>query len=287
MSLPVVSLGCQESDLRRVARFVGSLEAKAAIAGIKNSSRTRVAPSFIALRGSILPTGYLDSLRCQDARTTALSTCRIRSACSSSWLGAVTAVAGTPTRAPAGLLRYLIYSSPLCELPPDLGTRDPQKREKRRRLFAGDPAALADARRALCERGFVEHERCVFERRTSVDVYLETPELIVLVEGKERREGLQQRQSGCPCAIRCCETSMTFGTTRGPSGSSRSSSWKAHRRTSLSPRLGWQCAVVETIAVDAPEGSLPHRSAVERGEIANAFAGATTWQKVCRTFEIP
>jgi hypothetical protein len=55
----------------------------------------------------------------------------------------------------------------------------------------------------------------------------------------------------------------------------------------LAVPTSWQRALLETVSAAALDGSLPHRSPHERGEIANAFAGATTWQQVCRTFEIP
>jgi hypothetical protein len=53
------------------------------------------------------------------------------------------------------------------------------------------------------------------------------------------------------------------------------------------PVSAWNQFVSETVVPDVLEASLPHRSEAERDAIARAFLGVTTWQAVCREFDIP
>jgi hypothetical protein len=85
------------------------------------------------------------------------------------------------TRAPAGLLAWLLENQPNVD-----GAGG-----KRGRLVARDPATTAEARDLLGWRDAKGTHRAwfVFEGPTSVDAYLETPELIVLIEGKRTERG--------------------------------------------------------------------------------------------------
>jgi hypothetical protein len=48
----------------------------------------------------------------------------------------------------------------------------------------------------------------------------------------------------------------------------------------------WREVAKDTISVDTIASSLPHRGPEEQSEIASCFAGVTTWEKVCREFDI-
>ena len=50
--------------------------------------------------------------------------------------------------------------------------------------------------------------------------------------------------------------------------------------------MEWTGFVHTTIHPDALAHSLPHRSVRERDQIAEAFLGATTWQRVCKELGI-
>ena len=49
----------------------------------------------------------------------------------------------------------------------------------------------------------------------------------------------------------------------------------------------WEAATRQLIEDWTLKRSLPHRTNAERGAIADAFLGATTWQKVCRSLDVP
>jgi hypothetical protein len=155
--------------------------------GMQNSSRTRVAPIFNQLLE--------------------------RDRTGTSWLPRLLELAqhGTPktappagsglTRhgwwpkevqlpAPAGLLAWLLENLPHLEAATG----------KRAQLVAGDPATIAEARALLARRSTTGTDRAwfVLEGPTSVDAYLETPELILLVEGKRTERGPTTRTTYMP-----------------------------------------------------------------------------------------
>jgi hypothetical protein len=183
------------------------------------------------------------------------------------------------------LLRWLIDHGPLVRPPKDLGTRDSVKREKRRRLFAGDPLAREQARAALECAGFVEHEWYVFEGRTSVDAYIKTAELIVLIEGKRTERGPTTRTSWMPVRHQMLRNIDDVWDEPGRKAVVGFFIVEG-RRNELEVPPRWRQAVREAVGAAALAGSLPHRSPDERDEIARAFAGATTWQRVCSEFGI-
>jgi hypothetical protein len=121
----------------------------------------------------------------------------------------------------------------------------------------------------------------MFEGPTSVDAYLETPELIVLVEGKRTERGPT--------------THTTYMSIRHQILRNLDAAWDMRGRRAVVAMFivegkgdggevpnNWQEFATATTSADALAGSLPHRGCEERAAIADGFLGVTTWQAVCR-----
>ncbi len=185
---------------------------------------------------------------------------------------------------PKALLRWLI-EHPRRDPPESLG--GPVSAQQRQRLLQGDPAARERAL-ALLDQKQTGKEWHIFEGATSVDAYLETAELIVLIEGKRTEPGPTTHTTWMPCRDQMLRNLDDAWDERGsrqlvafyivegqqPSGAA----------VAVPPN--WQKAVTETVSASVLEASLPHRTPEERSAIANVFLGATTWQAVCAALEI-
>lgn len=125
---------------------------------------------------------------------------------------------------------------------------------------------------------------CVLEGPSQPDAYLETPELLVVIEGKRTEHGPTTHTSWMPvrhqmlrhidCAweIRGDRPVFGFFIVEGDDQGAIPPEWVEFARATVEP--------------DAVAKSLPHRTADERSAIAEAFLGVTTWQIVCETFGI-
>jgi predicted RNase H-like nuclease len=187
--------------------------------------------------------------------------------------------------APKTLLQHLArtfgaaHPQPLPETTP--------ARVERERLRTGDLQALADALAGI-DSGAPERAWYVFEGPTQPDGYLETPEVVVVIEGKRTEHGPTRHTDWMSCrdqmlrhldaALDCVGERPLFGfyVVEGAGGGD-----------AVDVPDHWARAVAETVSAAVLEPSLPHRSSDERERIAGAFLGATTWQAVCRSFGIP
>lgn len=183
---------------------------------------------------------------------------------------------------PRSLLDYLLDHR--IQTPPaNYGTNDPRKRGLREKLFAGDREALSEARELVRSQGFVRGGWHIFEGKTAVDAYLETPELIVLVEGKRTERGTTTKTAWMHARDQILRNLDAIWDRRGgkevvaffavegagdPPGGCE-----------LTPQ--WRRLVAETLDPAALQASLPHRPKKDQTAIANRFLGATTWQAIC------
>jgi hypothetical protein len=125
----------------------------------------------------------------------------------------------------------------------------------------------------------------LFEGPSQPDVYIETRDLIVIIEGKRTEPGPTKITKWMPGRHQMLRHIDCAWEVRGPKqvigffiveGSDKSESVPAN----------WLTFSRETISDRALATSLPHRGPDERSGIAGAFKGATTWQRVCREFNI-
>lgn len=186
-------------------------------------------------------------------------------------------------RAPLSLLEWLVLNVKTPADSPVLGTDE--TREWRERLLRREPEAIEEALR-LARTGPARGWP-VFEGPSQPDVYLETPDALIVIEGK--------RTEPSPT------TSTTWMPVRHQMLRHIDAAWEVRKER---PVYGffvvegdggvedvavpgrWEDAATATVATEALSGSLPHRAADERRAIAAAFLGVTTWQAVCSALKI-
>ena len=158
----------------------------------------------------------------------------------------------------------------------------------RRRVVDRDADTLAGALQSLQDRRPSPRAWYVLEGPSQPDVYLDTDEAVIVVEGK--------RTETAPT------TSTAWMRVRHQMLRHLDAAWE-HRQgrriyglyiveagegtTSVEAPATWHEAVEKTISDEVLKGSLPHRSPDERTQIAGALLGVTTWQAVCDEFQIP
>lgn len=234
--------------------------------GLRNSSKTRVAPVFFQLlerdaTGATWLRPLLELPERPDGTRVEIP----------ADVGTLGHCAWWPDekklRPPPELLEYLLEHLPDNAL---AGDGEPAMR---RRLLEGDAEALAEARAALdAEHG--EKDWFIFEGVTHVDAYLETERVIAVIEGKRTE--------------RKPTTSTKWMRVRHQMLRSMDAVWDLFAGRHVfgffiveELTTDWIKGVEDTVSEDALYKSLPHRPPALREQIAHAFLGATTWDKVC------
>lgn len=180
-------------------------------------------------------------------------------------------------RPPVSLLSWLIRN-----LAPPVGATTVNR--ERQQLLSGNPTTIADAlvllRTKNDDRGW-----WVFEGPTYPDVFIETPDAIIVAEGKRTEPGPT--------------THTTWMPERHQIWRHMDAAWEIRGRrrvfglfivedSASDPGVPpvWRRAAEEAVSEAALAGSFPHRSAVERQAIVQGFCGVTTWRAVCQRFDI-
>jgi hypothetical protein len=182
---------------------------------------------------------------------------------------------------PAALLRWLVERDP-AQWPPEFRESGKTGIPKRDDLFAGDAKTRQEALQLL--EAAPERAWYVLEGPTHVDAYIETKDLVVVIEGKRTE--------------RAPTTRTKWMETRHQMLRNLDAVWDSGKRAcgffvvegagdSTAIPQKWEQFARETVSTEALAGSLPHRSDDERGAIAEAFLGVTTWQRICEEFGIP
>ncbi len=183
--------------------------------------------------------------------------------------------------APRSLLRWLIQN--LEVKPADTDSSDAAK--QRRRLYDRDPEAIRTALENL-ERDASPGNWWVLEGPSHPDVFVATPEAVIVIEGKRTEAGPTTATKWMPCRhqmLRHLDGAHEI------LGGRRLYGFFIVGKDDDGievPAL-WRTAAKETIAPETLRRSLPHRSDAERAEIANAFLGVTTWLAVLEEFGLP
>ncbi len=154
--------------------------------------------------------------------------------------------------------------------------------EKRRRLLKRDPETIAEANELL-KSSRADKRWFVLEGKSCADVFVSTPEMIVVIEGKRTEAGpttSTKWMSPRHQMLRHMDGALEMAAGRTVLGFFIVEGDDDH-----APAL-WTQAAKDTVAPETLEASLPHRSAAERELIARGFLGVTTWTMVCREFGI-
>lgn len=161
---------------------------------------------------------------------------------------------------------------------------DPEKRRKREEWIERSPERLMEALRLLRNNPQRE-DWYIFEGPSQPDVYIETRNLIVVIEGKRTEPkpttntkwmpGRHQmlRHLDCAWEVKGQKQIIGFFIVEGLG-------------ESMDVPAMWTNFSRETISTRAIATSLPHRGPEEQAGIAAAFCGVTTWQRVCIEFDI-
>ncbi len=252
--------------------------------GIHDSSRTRVAPVFGRLQcldpsGRLWLQGLLELANTRTLPRPEAGASRLRVA---KWWPREAKLA-----APPALLRWLLENA---QEPRDAAAwgRRPEVMANRRRVVDRDADTLAGALQSLQDRRPSPRAWYVLEGPSQPDVYLDSDDVVIVVEGKRTETGPT--------------TSTAWMSVRHQMLRHLDAAWE-HRQgrriyglfiveaergtSSVEPPSAWHDAVGLTISNDVLEASLPHRSPDERMQIASALLGVTTWQAVCAEFQIP
>ncbi len=188
--------------------------------------------------------------------------------------------------APRSLLAWLVRNAALVNEEAHRNTSK-STREKRDLLLKHDAATIDKALRLLSREQVSARGWYVLEGVTRPDVYLESEKVIVVIEGKRTEPSpttyttwmanRHQMLRHLDCAWECRKGRDVLGffIVEGEGGASA---------VGVPPL--WQAAAEMTVRRDVLEASLPHRNETERAAISRGFLGATTWQRVCREFDI-
>jgi hypothetical protein len=253
--------------------------------GINNSSKTRVQPIFDQLYAkdksgmSWLPR----LLQLPEAGASIdLSQVVDYEIVSSGWESQVAGKREFSLDSPVSLLSWLIRHP----RQPTSGTLsdDPEKKKKRQEWIACSPARLMEALRLLRNNPQGE-DWFIFEGPSQPDVYIETKNLIVVIEGKRTEPkpttstkwmpGRHQmlRHLDCAWEVKGRKQIIGFFIVEGFGDT-------------VDVPANWITFSHQTISSQAVSTSLPHRGPEEQAAIARGFKGITTWQRVCSEFNI-
>jgi hypothetical protein len=252
--------------------------------GIYDSSRTRVAPVFGRLQcldpsGRLWLQGLLEMANTRKLPRPEAGSSRLRVA---KWWPREAKLA-----APPGLLRWLLEN---VEEPRNAAAwgRRPEVMANRRRVVDRDAATLAGALQSLQARRPSPRAWYVLEEPSQPDVFLDTADSVVVIEGKRSEPDLATSTAWMPVRhqmLRHLDAAWEYREGRRIYGLFIVD--KEEGVESVEPSSAWHQAVEATISDAVLKGSLPHRSPEERTQIAGALLGVTTWQAVCDEFQIP
>jgi len=250
--------------------------------GIKNSSKTRVGPVFSQLiERDATGCSWLPLLLRLPKQGSSFDQTRYPA------LSAISEAAWDPKEKkldpPVSLLSWLLRN---VSRPKDgkLG-KDPTTVECREKLLARDPATVQRALRNLRCPPKDERPWYVFEGQSSPDVYLETPELVVVIEGKRTENKPTKTTSWLPGRDQMLRHMDAAWEVRGERPVLGFFIVDSDLDSGQVPKQ-WLEFCKETVSHAAIEKSFPHRSEEEREAIVAGFLGIATWQQVCVAFDI-
>ena len=180
--------------------------------------------------------------------------------------------------APRELLDWLIANvDPAKTKPVGIPSETKQRREL---LGKRDKETQTEALEKLSE-GNQRRAWHTLEGPSYPDVYLRTKHAVVVVEGKFTERAPTTRTTWMNVRHQMLRHIDAAWDTRGER---EVYGFFVVENTNAA---GWVKAVDQTIAPEALEMSLPHRSPDVRASIAEAFLGITTWKEVCAAGGLP
>lgn len=241
--------------------------------GVFDSSKTRVAPVFEALAASNRNWVH-DLLVLAEASPNRFSGSGLDLRFQSGAWGE----RETPIPPPVSLLSWLIRN------PAKLRATEAED-SNRNLLLHGNPTAVAKALDLLRTDG-ASRAWYILEGPTVPDALIETPDALVVIEGKRTEAGPT--------------TDTTWLSGRHQIWRHIDAAWERKGRRKVfgmfivegEPRTGavprhWRKAIEDALSPAVIETSFPHRGPKERSSIKSSLLGVTTWQHVVQTFGLP
>jgi len=251
--------------------------------GKNDSSLTRVAPVFNALmndHGEFLPSlvalatsGHPRAESAREGLNLNLSTRRCTWGTRKD--GERTVSNEEALYAPRSLLEWLIENLSEPELWPPAS---PSTQEKRRALARRDAAIQREALEFLGSAHRPEKAWWILEGPSRPDAYLETPDAIVVIEGKFTEPGLTtstQFMRGRHQMLRHMDAAFERANGKRVLGMLIVEADEAGALPAI-----WRSASEVTVSREVIAESLPHRSVADQQRIVEGFAGVTTWRAV-------
>jgi hypothetical protein len=179
--------------------------------------------------------------------------------------------------APVALLSYLIRN-----FSGDADGQGDGTAGKRAALARREPAVIEEAL-ALLRRDPGPKGWHILEGPTCPDAFVLTRDAVIVVEGKRTESGPTTHTTWMPGRhqmLRHIDAAWEIRGARHVYGLFIVESGDAGTPDT------WAEAARETVSDAALDASLPHRSSREREAITSAFLGVTTWQDICREFQL-
>jgi hypothetical protein len=244
--------------------------------GRYDSTKTRVSPIFNRLEGRVDP--WLERL---------LALPKYGHPNPLSWTGLSLRIDeiryGTkekPLPAPTKLLEWLIANATDITGKGLEGCSDLTS-EKRRLLLDRDAAVISEARTLLASNR-ADGQWFVLEGPSYPDVFVSTPDLVVVIEGKRTERGSTTATTWMSLRhqlLRHMDSALDAANGRTVVGF-----FVVEGGSDAEVPRPWITAAADTISRRMVQSSLPHRSPAEQELISKGFLGVTTWAAVCREF---
>jgi hypothetical protein len=181
---------------------------------------------------------------------------------------------------PLALLSWLIRHPQ--ELARCEAARDTRMTRERRELLDGSRDRMLEAL-ALLRNNPNGKDWHIFEGKTQPDVCIMTPSLVVVIEGKrtEKEPTTATRwMLGRHQVIRHLDGAWEIRGKRHVIG------FFIVEGEGEEVPASWREFAINTTSTATIASSLPHRGPSEQNEIASCFAGVTTWQRLCKEYNI-
>jgi hypothetical protein len=179
---------------------------------------------------------------------------------------------------PVALLSWLIRNLAPCDETVFVSS-------ERRRLMSRDPQTIERALTLLRTSGTRKGWH-ILEGPTYPDALLETPDALVVIEGKRTEPSPTTSTTWMLGRHQMWRHLDAAWEVRGPRSVFGFFLVEGSPNDPLNPPPVWRAAAADTLIDETMEKSLPHRGAHERQALRETFLGVATWQAVCAKFHI-
>ena len=158
-------------------------------------------------------------------------------------------------------------------------------RDLREGLIRRDPEVIAKAL-SLLDRGPPKEGWVILEGPSHPDVFIETKDALIVIEGKRTEPGPTTSTTWMPIRHQMLRHIDAAWEIRGDKKHLYGFFIVEGDSDEMAVPPNWVAAAKGSISEEALNRSLPHRSPSERAALAECFLGVTTWQAVCNCFDI-